>query len=244
MKRAGARSNSARQGASEPLRPLPRGINALPADQVAEDQRKRILAALPEVVAEHGYDGATVAHIVARAGVARGAFYKQFRNRRDCFAAAHEAGQERLLGVLTLPCYARAGLTERVEGSLRAGLDLLASDPALARLLTVEAPAAGAEIARRHHEWLSRYGSLLRLAAVGVSGAEPPDRAVERVIAGGIASRIAGEVLEDRADSLPDLVPGLVAYVLAFYSQPQGESDRLSAASEAGPVEPAAAPAA
>lgn len=205
-------------------------MHALPPDRVANDQRERILAALPEVVAEHGYDGATVARIVARAGISRGAFYKQFRNSRDCLAVAHEAAQERLLGVLTLPCYARAGLPERVEGSLNAGLDLLVADPALARLLAVEAPAAGGEIARRHHEWLGRYGSLLRLASVDAPDARAPERSVEPVIVGGIASRIAGEVLEGRTDRLRELAPGLVAYVLAFYSQPQGESGGLPVA--------------
>lgn len=195
-------------------------MHALPSDLVEKDQRDRILAALPLVVAEHGSDGVTVSRIVAKAGVSRGAFYRQFRNSRDCLAVAHEAAQERLLGVLTFPCYARAGLRERVEGSLNAGLDLLAADPSLACLLAVEAPAAGGEIARRHHEWLGRYGSLLRLASVDAPDAAPPDRSAEPVIVGGIASRIAGEVLEGRADSLADLLPDLVAYVLAFYSTP------------------------
>ncbi len=164
-----------------------------------------------------------MAQIVAKAGVARGAFYKQFRNRRDCFSAAHEEGLERLFGVLTLPCYSRANLSERVEGSLTAGISLLASEPALARLLAVEAPGAGAEIAKRHHEWLARYGSLLRLAAVDAPDVTLPPRPAEQVIAGGIASRIAGAVLEERADQLSDLLPDLIAYVLAFYSQPQGQ---------------------
>lgn len=205
-------------------------MHALAPDRVAEDQRRRILAALPEVVAEHGYDGATVSHIVARAGIARGAFYKQFRNKRDCFAAAHEVAQERLLGVLTFPCYARAGLAERVEGSLSAGLDLLASDLPLARLLALEAPGAGGEIARRHHEWLGRYGSLLRLASVDAPDAAAPDRSLESVIVGGIASRIAGEVLEGRAEGLRDLAPGLAAYVLAFYGQPTKDKSSASVA--------------
>ena len=45
------------------------------------------------------------------------------------------------------PCDAGATIEERVERSLAAGLDALASDPDMARLLFVEAPSAGEEIA-------------------------------------------------------------------------------------------------
>jgi AcrR family transcriptional regulator len=208
-------------------KPLPRGPYALPPEVVAKDQRERLLAALPEAVAEHGYEGTTVSHIVEIAGVARGAFYKQFVDKRDCFAAAHEAAHERLLGVLTFPCYARAGLAERVEGSLGAGLAFLASEPELARLLTVEAPAAGPEIAKRHHEWMNRYGALLRRAALGQPEIVMPSRAIEPVIVGGIASSIAERVLAGKVEQLEDLLSELVAYVLACYHSPEPKDPRV-----------------
>jgi AcrR family transcriptional regulator len=194
---------------------------------VAKDQRERLLAALPEAIAEHGYEGTTVSHIVEIAGVARGAFYKQFVDKRDCFAAALEAAHERLLGVLTFPCYARAGLADRVEGSLGAGLAFLASEPELARLLTVEAPAAGPEIAKRHHEWMGRYGALLRRAALGQPEIVLPPRAIESVIVGGIASSIAAEVLAGRTEQLEDRLPELAGYVLACYRSPAPEDPRM-----------------
>jgi len=216
---------------------------------VAKDQRERLLAALPQAIAEHGYEGTTVSHIVGIAGVARGAFYKQFVDKRDCFAAAHEAAHERLLGVLTFPCYARAGLAERVEGSLGAGLAFLSSEPELARLLTVEAPAAGPEIAKRHHEWMRRYGALLRRAALGQSEVTLPPRALESVIVGGIASSIAEQVLAGRTEHLEEQLPELTAYVLAYYRSPAPEDPRVgltppdSPQPEQPPVERAATPA-
>ncbi len=209
---------------------LPRGPYALPPEVVAKDQRERLLAALPEAVAEHGYEGTTVSHIVEIAGVARGAFYKQFVDKRDCFAAALEAAHERLLGVLTFPCYARAGLAQRVEGSLGACLAFLAAEPELARLLTVEAPAAGPEISKRHHEWMNRYGALLRRAALGQPEIVMPPAAFESVIVGGIASAIAEQVLEGRAEKLEDLLPEMTAYVLACYRSPTPEDPRIGLA--------------
>ena len=198
-------------------RRLPRGRHALAPEEVVRDQRERLIAAVPAVVAEHGYEAMSVADIVKGAAVSRNAFYKNFADKQDCFATAHEVGHERLLEVLTQPCEASATTEERVERSLAAALDALASEPDVARLLFVEAPSAGEEIALRYHEWLRRYGTLLRAAAPELPPQSIPAPEVEGVIVGGIASRVASEVLQGRAAKLKDLTAPLVEYVLAFY---------------------------
>jgi AcrR family transcriptional regulator len=202
---------------SEPRR-LPRGRHALAPEQVLADQRERLLAAVPGVVAERGYEAMTVADIVKRAAVSRNAFYKNFGDKQDVFAIAHEAAHERLLEILTQPCDPAARLEERVERSLAAALEALASDPDIARLLFVEAPSsAGEEIALRYHEWLWRYGELLRSAAPHVSPACGSAAEFDQVIVGGIASRISSEILKGGGEELGSLAPQMVEYVLAFY---------------------------
>ncbi|HWM54867.1 MAG TPA: TetR/AcrR family transcriptional regulator [Solirubrobacterales bacterium] len=199
---------------------------------MARDQRERLLAAVPGVVAEKGYEATSVADIVKAAAVSRNAFYKSFKDKQDCFATAHEAGHERLLEILTVPCGDDgAGIEERVERSLSAALDALASEPEVARLLFVEAPSAGEEIALRYHEWLKRYGTLLRAAAPDLPPQSIPAPEVEGVIVGGIASRVASEVLQGRAKKLRDLTGPLVEYVLAFYrlSEPGPQEGRVIA---------------
>lgn len=198
-------------------RRLPRGRHALAPEEVVRDQRERLIAAVPGVVAERGYEAMSVADIVKAAAVSRNAFYKSFSDKQECFAAAHEVGHERLFGVLAQPCEAGATIEERVERSLTAGLGALASEPDVARLLFVEAPSAGEEIALRYHEWLQRYGTLLRAAAPEIPPEAQPAAEVEGVIVGGIASRVASEVLNGRATKLPDLTAPLVEYLLAFY---------------------------
>jgi AcrR family transcriptional regulator len=198
-------------------RRLPRGRHALAPDEVLRDQRERLLDAVPSVVAEHGYEAMSVADIVKAAAVSRNAFYKNFGDKQECFATAHDAGHERLFEVLVQPCEEAATIEERVERSLTAGLDALASEPDVARLLFVEAPSAGEEIALRYHEWLQRYGTLLRSVAPDLPPQAIPALEVEGVIVGGIASRIASEVLHGRATKLRELTSPLVEYVLAFY---------------------------
>jgi AcrR family transcriptional regulator len=205
---------------------LPRGPHALPAAEVARNQRERIFAALLEVVREHGYPGTSVARVLAVAGVSSRDFYKQFADKRECFALVHEAAQERLLAVLVAPCEPGVELAERVRRSLGAGLDLLAAEPALAHLLVLEAPSAGGEIAARHHQWLSRYADLLDQAAADLPDARRPSHSTQLTIVGGLVSRIAQRVLAEEADRLPELAPQLIEVVLSFYGVAVGEGAR------------------
>jgi AcrR family transcriptional regulator len=220
----------ARTKSTAPRR-LPRGRHALAPEDVLKDQRERLLAAVPGVVAERGYEAMSVADIVKAAAVSRNAFYKNFGDKQECFAMAHDAGHERLFEVLVQPCEQGATIEERVERSLAAGLDALAAEPDVARLLFVEAPSAGEEIALRYHEWLGRYGTLLRSAAPEMAPEAQPAPEVEGVIVGGIASRVASEVLNGRAAKLPDLAAPLVEYVLAFFrlSEPGPKEGELVA---------------
>jgi AcrR family transcriptional regulator len=212
-------------------RRLPRGRHALSPDEVLRDQRERLIAAVPGVAAEHGYEAMSVADVVKAAAVSRNAFYKNFADKKECFAVAHDAGHERLFELLGKPCEEEATLEERVERALRAGLTALSSQPELARMLFVEAPSAGEETALRYHEWLQRYGTLLRAAAPDLPPQAIPAPEVEGVIVGGIASRIASEVLNGRTRKLPELVAPFVEYVLAFYrlSEPGPKEGRLVA---------------
>jgi AcrR family transcriptional regulator len=208
---------SASSKAAAPRR-LPRGRHALAPEEVLRDQRERLVDAVPRVAAERGYEAMSVADLVKAAAVSRNAFYKNFADKQECFAAAHEVGHEHLFEVLLGGCEEDATLGERVEGSLTRGLEVLASDPDLARLLFVEAPSAGDQIALRYHEWLRQYGTLLRKAAPDLPVRSIPAPEVEPVIVGGIASRLGSEILHGRAGKLPDLAPPLVEYVLAFYT--------------------------
>jgi AcrR family transcriptional regulator len=211
MAKASASSKSATP------RRLPRGRHALAPEDVLRDQRERLLAAVPAVAAERGYEAMSVADIVKAAAVSRNAFYKNFRDKQDCVATAHELGHERLFEALSASCYEGATIEERVGASLEAGLGVLAGEPALARFLFVEAPSAGDEIALRYHEWLGRYGTLLRSAAPELPPEAQPAPEVEQVIVGGLASRVASEVLRDGAGGLDRLAEPFLEYVLAFY---------------------------
>jgi AcrR family transcriptional regulator len=222
----------------EPRR-LPRGRHALAPEQVLADQRQRLVDAVPRVVAKHGYEAMAVSDIVKAAAVSRNAFYNNFGDKQECFAAAHEACHERLLALLERPCDKGSTVEERVETALGAALDLLATEPEVARLLFVEAPGASEEISLRYHEWLRRYGTLLRSAIPQAAAKSSLAVEIDQVIVGGIASRVASEVLQGRAAQLRVLTPHFVEYVLAFYGTGQPDPQGVNVVA----MEPEPAPA-
>src|SRR6266702_3204500 len=71
---------------------LPRGRSGLPADEVREAQRERLLRAVIAAVGELGFREVTVADIVRGARVSRAAFYAHFADKEDCFLAATRVG--------------------------------------------------------------------------------------------------------------------------------------------------------
>lgn len=125
-------------------RRLPRGSHGIPAEVVARNQRERLVAAMAEECEERGYAETSVAAVAKRAGVSSVTFYKQFAGKRECLLAAHRELLGRLLEELDRARGAAGeGEREKSRAALRAFLGLLAADPPTARLLAVEALAAG-----------------------------------------------------------------------------------------------------
>ncbi len=143
---------------------LPRGRHGLTREQVAADQRLRILLALAETMADKGYVATTVADVLKGAGVSRETFYQQFSSKQDAFMAAFDAAGEIALQALSEgfepgPGAGRdpgADPIERFDAALAVYLDNLAEEPAFARMFLVEVYAAGPEAIARRAAFQSR----------------------------------------------------------------------------------------
>ncbi len=61
-------------------RGLPRGPQALPREQVAEHQRRRLFEAMVQTVNDKGFVASTISDLVKQAGVSRRSFYEHFEN--------------------------------------------------------------------------------------------------------------------------------------------------------------------
>ncbi len=202
-------------------RRLPRGRHGIPRETVVRDQRDRILAAMADAMAAHGYVGTSVAEVIKRAGVSRETFYEQFRSKEDCFEAAYERAVEQLIARIQdalrpapdrpAPDRARSG-TEIGRDShaaeppigalLDAYLDGLASEPAYARLFLVEVYAAGTEAIARRAELQESFVSLV---ADILDARTDQQRFACRTMVAALSAMVTSHVAADDLDGLREL---------------------------------------
>jgi len=165
-------------------------------EQVDDFQRARIVSAMVEVAAELGYIGATVAPVVARAGVSRRTFYELFDGREECFLAAFEWGLAQAAGALELAYRRERGWREGVRQALAALLASMDAEPELARVCVVEALGAGPAVLARRAAALERLAGALEADAPRPRGASGKPPLGAEGIVGGALSLIHGRLLE------------------------------------------------
>jgi len=128
---------------------------------VLASQRGRLLEAMAQRVAEQGYAATTVAHVIARAGVSRKTFYEHFADKRACFLAAWEVGNEILLDQVLAAGAAASDWRARLRAGADAFLEVLAAEPDFARSFMVEVLSVGEDALARRAEILERFADAL-----------------------------------------------------------------------------------
>src|ERR1044071_4692277 len=108
-----AKARSEGKSDSVPVRPT------LPREFIASHKRRRIMDAIAELTAEHGYDATKIGDIVRRAGVARKTLYDNFEGKEEVFLAAFDAAIDEVLGRIEADCAAVDGDWEK---QIQAGL--------------------------------------------------------------------------------------------------------------------------
>ena len=212
---------------------LPRGRSSLPQQDVRASQRQRLLRSAIAVVSESGYQQVTVADIVRRAKVSRGAFYEHFANKEECFLAATAEGRELMLARVVSEARAlseaRAGSDTRaasaasadaaeeglLRGAIRGFLAFLRDEPAFARVFYLHMPAAGEAAARRLDAGPRIFANLNRTWHERGRKRHPewpvlPDEAYLG-LAGATVELVRSLVYTDRTEALPELEDTVVA---------------------------------
>lgn len=201
-------------------RPLPRGPHGLAPEAVAASQRERMLDAMAEAVAAKGYPQATVADVVAGAGVSRKTFYQHFADKEKCFLAAYDAGVEQLLEAIMEAEATPGDWVQLMHSRVRAYLETLASAPAFARTFLLEVFAAGPRALARRAEVHRRFEQLFRDLHAEARRELPSLPAVPDPIytaaVGAINELVSGYVREGHTAELPELEQTLVDVQVAL----------------------------
>lgn len=196
---------------------LPHGRHGLPPEFVANNQRRRLLASLVYVVAEHGYNETTITRVIEGASVSSRTFYKYFDDIEEAYIAAFDAAADSLSQRLAEAWEAELEWPLRVRASLAALLDFFAASPELARLCLTEPFVAAAAVSRRYQESIARLAPYLRQGRELREGPEPFPETTERGLLGSIGTQIGRKVSAGEADDLAELLPDLVQFALTPY---------------------------
>lgn len=154
-----------------------RAKTAPATEAVPNEHRARLLQAMASVAAANGLAAASIAAVVAEAGVSKRTFYEHFVDKDACFLALYRAASASALRTLRDAVQADRPWQDQVEHALGAYLAHLASGPQLIRMLFVEI----------HH--LGEPGAAVRREVMG----ELTDFMLETVNRGRSAERALSE---------------------------------------------------
>jgi AcrR family transcriptional regulator len=201
----------------EVLGPLPAGRHGYSREQVAHNQRERLIAGLATAVAEHGYQAVTITHITKEARVSRRVFYANFEGKEECFLAAFDVVVDHIRELAAEAAAAKAEWPAKAVAASRAVLAFLAAEPDLARLCLVESQSAGPRIAARLHEAVQEVVPFLDQGRAERPGARELPPTTEESTIGALVMLASRKVAAGEAAQLEDLLPDFAEFILAPY---------------------------
>jgi AcrR family transcriptional regulator len=207
------------------LGPLPAGRHGFSREQVAHNQRERLIAGLATAVAEKGYRAVTITDITKQARVSRRVFYENFEGKEECFLAAFEV-VVRHIRALALEATAEVeDWPTRAIAAAAAVLAFFAEEPELARLCLVESQAAGPAVSARFHEAVHEVVPYLRLGRQEREGERDLPSSTEESTLGALVMLISRKVAAGEAASLEELLPECAEFILVPYLGPTRASE-------------------
>lgn len=200
------------------LERLPVGQDRFQLELMSRSQRERILAAAADLIAKRGYQGATVALIVERAGVARVTFYENFVNREACLLALLDEGLEEMRRRAAAALAQESEWPAQVRAVIAAFLGYVVEEPALARTCLIEPMTAGSAAMERYEHALQSYTPILREGRTFSVGLDDlPETLLEDSIVGGIVWMVQQRLLRGELEAIPRLLPTMVEFALGAY---------------------------
>jgi len=209
---------------------LPAGRRDLAEPLIAHSQRDRILNAMAAACAEKGYGAVTIADICEPAGVSRATFYELFKGKEDCFHAAMELSLADAMGRIVSVYSPDKPWATMVRDAAAAFLELLAGNPAFARMALVEAPASGERAFELYASGKRVLQSLLDSGRDDPVEEEAIPSSAGRAALAGAESLIVGQILAGNAERLPELLPDIVYITTVPYL---GQEEALRQSREA-----------
>ncbi len=200
------------------------------AAEVADHQLARIHRAMVEIVAENGYEAATVRELARLARVSTRTFYQHYPGKEECFLGTHDLIVRRVLRRLISSQASGNDWRTRARLTLHAFVLGLAEDPRTARLLLVEAFAAGPAAFEQARQANRTFATSIGKSLAGApDGIVVPPLVTEGIVAG-IMSVARARLLADQMEELDGLDDQLFDWALSYRSEAAAKLAEVSSA--------------
>ena len=209
-------------------RRLPRGRHGLPAGVIARSQRTRIIYGTAEVMMNKGYENATVADIVAAAGVSRDVFYEHFTDKHDAFLEAQQHPTQHILDTCAAAYFSVQDWPERIWRTFSALLEMVVANTPISHLRLVECYAAGPDAIRRAEEITRSFTIFLEEGYGYRPEARDLPHLSSQAIAGAIFEIIQRHVARGDGVGLAQRLPELTYIAIAPFVGPEQAVARIS----------------
>jgi AcrR family transcriptional regulator len=197
-------------------------------------QYTRLLDAALAVVAEESVKRLSATRVAGQAGMSTKTFYDLFADREDCFLAVFDRAVDELAAAAG-PAWEAEGAggvegewVERVRGALVVLLATLEREPALGKVVFLEALGAGPRVLARRAEVLDRVAELLDEGREGSPLAEVLPSLTAAGVAGAAFSVIHARLVEQPAGSLMQLAGPVMATIVLPYRGREASARELA----------------
>jgi AcrR family transcriptional regulator len=171
-------------------------------------------------VADKGYESVTISDVVEVAEVSKTTFYEEFSNKEECLFAAYDQLIEGVMRDVESAFDGEDPWPAAIRSGLARFLSFFAEEPALARMATVDVPAAGPAAQVRYRQAFERFLPLLRQGREYAELGDELPQHVELMAVGGAEAIIYDEVTAGRTADIQRLMPDILFTVLVPYLGP------------------------
>ena len=187
-------------------------------ERTPANQRERLFAAIVATVFEKGYEATTVADVSELSGVSKSSYYEHFSDKRGGFLATLDALVDP--AVEYAAGHGLGGEQDEARRAFEAGIELIASQPAAARVCLVEAYAAGQPAIEILDRTVDGLAHLLGEMFERIPGREAMPPEIVHALIGGVQKVIYKRLLRGEEAALPRLAPELWQWLLSVPPPP------------------------
>jgi AcrR family transcriptional regulator len=205
--------------------PIPRGRHAPPLEVRLEVQKQRLFEAAAAVFSRVGYAEASAEAISREAGMSKATFYEHFANKEECLVALFEYASRSFAQSL-VDGSSGSGLDfeARHRAGLKAILEGIDANPAMAQAMLVETVGAGPRVAEMRDQVFDTIAQTMYEQTVRAAkrGGGPAYASADDAFAivGATFELVSRQLRTGHPARVTDLQPLIERLILGLLSQP------------------------